>query len=610
MSKPVGYDFCGWVTKNDVPCSDGRIIKRDAFAHQDGMKVPMVYMHQQRDASQLLGYTILENRPEGVYGYSYCNDTENGKNIKEAVRHGDVNAYSIFADGLKEKARQVMHGMIKEVSVVLSGANKKATIEEVCLAHYDSDDNIEYDAIIVQGDSDMNYSDTKNELSHEDKEPEDNEASLDKKTIDDVVKTLNEEQKVVVGFLIEMAKRKARQQSSDDEELEDDEVKHYDYEEGEEDMKMNVFDDETTVARSYLSHSDIKEIFSDAQKGKGSLKEVYEEKVSTLCHDDSDHGIERSEGDQTYFVNDPSFLFPEARELNGSPEFIKRPDDWVSVVMSGVHRTPFSRVKTQFADITEDVARAKGYIKGKRKKEEVFTLLKRTTTPQTVYKFQKMDRDDQLDITDFDKVAWLKSEMRSMLEEECARAILVGDGRSTSDDDHISEDHIRPIWSDASLFTIRKTVDVTNPKNIIDEAIRARKEYRGSGNPIMFTTEDVLTELLLLEDKMGHKLYKTEQELATAIRASRIVTVPIMENLIKDGKQVDAIFINLKDYNVGADNGGQVNLFDDFDIRYNQNLYLIETRFSGALIKPFSAIVLEHTASSGDSTEDSNNGEG
>jgi phage head maturation protease len=610
--RPTGYDFCGWVTKNNVLCSDGRTIMKDAFAHQDGMKVPTVFMHDHETTDGICGYTILENRPEGVYGYTYCNNTNSGKNIKEAVRHGDIDSYSIYANQLKEKASKVVHGVIKEVSVVLTGANAGAKIEEVSMAHYDeTGENIEYDAIIVTGDSEL-------EISHseegEKKMKESKES--DNKTIGDVLDTLTDEQKEAVAITIGMAVEDAMNGEFDDEiddeddhedddydedeedDYDDDDVEHSDYyNEGEYDMRTNVFDMDSTCDGGVLSHSDVNQIFKDAKSGRGTLKEVYEDATALMHADDDEaHGISRSEDRQNYGVNDPSFLFPEARELNNTPEWIKRPDDWVTVVMNGVHHTPFSRVKTQFADITEDAARAKGYIKGNRKKEEVFTLLKRTTTPQTIYKLQKLDRDDIIDITDFDVVAWIKGEMRMMLNEEIARAILIGDGRSTADNDHISEDHVRPIWSDASLFTIRRTIDISDPKNIIDAAVRARKEYRGSGNPIMFTTEDHLTDMLLMEDGIKHKLYKTEAELATAMRVSRIVTVPVMENQTKDGKTLDAIIVNLNDYKVGADKGGSINMFEDFDIDYNQEKYLIETRISGCLVKPFSAIVLETSA--------------
>ena len=605
--KPTGYDFCGWVTKNNVLCSDGRTIMKDAFAHQDGMKVPTVFMHDHQTTDGICGYTILENRPEGVYGYTYCNNTNSGNNIREAVRHGDIDSYSIYANQLKEKASKVVHGVIKEVSVVLTGANAGAKIEEVSMAHYDeTGENIEYDAIIVTGDSEL-------EISHSE-EGENKMKESNDKTIGDVLDTLTDEQKEAVSLVIGMAIEDAKGGNDDDDDDDDDEdVEHSDYyDEGEYDMRTNVFDMDSTYSGGVLTHSDMEQIFADAKKGRGTLKEVYEDATESLMHadDDEEHGISRSEDRQNYGLNDPSFLFPEARELNNTPEWIKRPDDWVAVVMNGVHHTPFSRVKTQFADITEDAARAKGYIKGNRKKEEVFTLLKRATTPQTIYKLQKLDRDDIIDITDFDVVAWIKGEMRMMLNEEIARAILIGDGRSTADTDHISEDHVRPIWTDASLFTIRKTIDISKPKNIIDAAVRARKDYRGSGNPIMFTTEDHLTDMLLMEDQIGHKLYKTESELATAMRVSRIVTVPVMENQTKDGKTLDAIIVNLSDYNVGADKGGAIDLFDDFDIDFNQFKYLIETRCSGALIKPFSAIILEHTASNSAPSEESEELEG
>ena len=597
MSRPTGYDFCGWVTKNDIPCTDGRTITRDAFAHQDGAKVPMVYMHDHETTDGICGYTILENRPEGVYGYSYCNNSNSGRNIKEAVRHGDINAYSIYANKLKEKASNVVHGVIKEVSVVLTGANSGAKIEEVSMAHYDENgENIEYDAIIVSADSEL-------EISHSD-EGETKMAETatktdsSEKTVGDVLDTLNEEQKEAVALVIGAAIEDAKNGNFDDED-EDDEAEHSDHDEGEETMKTNVFDQDTAYSGGVLSHADVEQIFTDAKKGRGTLKEVYEDATEALMHSDEDYGIERSEDEQNYFVNQPSFLFPEAKELNRIPEFIKREDGWVTVVMNGVHHTPFSRVKTQFADITEDEARAKGYMKGNRKTEEVFTLLRRKTEPQTIYKKQKLDRDDIIDITDFDVVAWIKAEMRMMLNEEIARACLIGDGRSTASNDKIHETNIRPIWSDADLFTIRRTIDPSNPKNIINGAIRARKDYKGSGNPIMFTTEDYLTDMLLMEDGIGHRLYKTEAELATAMRVSRIVTVPVMEGAVKDNKDLVAIIVNLNDYNIGADKGGAIELFDDFDIDFNQYKYLIETRISGALIKPFSAIVLEanHTNS-------------
>ena len=600
--KHENYDFCGWVTKNDVKCSDGRIIRRDAFAHQDGMKVPMVYMHNHESPSAVLGYTILENRPEGVYGYSYCNDTEAGKNAREFVRHGDINGYSIYANRLREKASEVVHGFIREVSLVLNGANDGAKIEDVAFSHSE-DGEFEYEVIYTSGDSEMKLYHADNEQKEEKKEESDSGT-----TVGDVLDTFTDEQKKVVAFLIGNAIQNAIG-GSDDEDEDEDEVEHSD-EEGEDEMKTNVFDQETISEGGVLSHSDIEQIFADAKRGKGTLKEMYEDAVSELYHDD-EHGIEYSEDLQEYGVNDPAFLFPDARSLNNPPEWIMRDQDWVSVVMNGVHHTPFSRIKSQFADITEDEARAKGYIKGRKKKEEVFTLLKRITTPQTIYKLQKLDRDDIIDITDFDVVAWIKSEMRIMLNEEIARAILIGDGRSTADNDHISEDHIRPIWTDADLFVIHKTIDTSDPENIVDGAVRARKDYKGSGNPTLFTTEDYLTDMLLKKDNMGHRLYKSESELATAMRVSKIVTVPVMEGQSKNGKELVGIIVNLNDYNVGADKGGAISLFDDFDIDFNQYKYLIETRCSGALIKPYSAIVLEKTTSnSTPNAEEETPGEG
>lgn len=603
---PKNYDFCGWVTKNDVQCSDGRTIYRDAFAHQDGAKVPLIWNHNHDSVDEVLGYTILENRPEGVYGYSYCNDTEKGRMAKALVSHGDIDSYSIFANKLKQNGPVVHHGNIKEVSLVLSPANPGAYIEDIAIAH--GDDTEEDCARIYTGEPlEMYHSEdyddkTTETISHAEESKDSGE------TVGDVLATLNEDQKKAVAYLLGAVASTSGEDEEEDEvehsddyedEYEDDydeeELEHSDYE-GEEDMKTNVFDGEYTGAAT-LSHSDIEHIISEAKSGRRTLKEAYEDAMSELAHADGDSGIEYSSDVQNYGVNDPSFLFPEARALNNPPDWIKRPTDWVPVVMNGTKHTPFSRIKSVFANITADEARAKGYIKGNKKTEEVFTLLKRTTTPQTIYKKQKLDRDDIIDITDFNVVSWIRGEMRIMLDEEIARAILVGDGRLSSSDDHISEEHIRPIWKDDSLFTIRKTITKGNPedmaKDFIKGAIRARKDYKGSGNPTLFTTEDWLTEMLLLEDGIGHPLYKTEAELATKMRVSKIVTVPVMENLSYNSKDLLGIIVNLSDYNVGADKGGEINMFDDFDIDFNQYKYLIETRCSGALIKPYSAIVIE-----------------
>ncbi len=609
---PKNYDFCGWVTKNDLQCSDGRTIHRDSFAHQDGAKVPLVWNHNHDSVSEVLGYTILENRPEGVYGYSFCNDTEKGQTAKMLVSHGDIDSYSIFANHLKQVGSTVHHGDIKEVSLVFSPANPGAYIENVSIAH--GEDADEDAAMIYTGEllemyhSDEN--DVEETISHAEEEPK-NEPS-----VGDVLATLNEDQKKAVAYLLgavasqsddeEPAEEKVEHSDVEeiDEEDYEDELEHSDFYEGEEDMKTNVFDAQTETSKGYLSHSDIEHIFQEAKSGRRTLKESFEDHMSELAHADGDSGIEYSTDVQDYGVNDPSFLFPEARALNNPPDWIKRPTDWVASVMNGTKHTPFARIKSVYANITADEARAKGYIKGKRKTEEVFTLLKRTTTPQTIYKKQKLDRDDIIDITDFNVVSWIKGEMRIMLDEEIARAILVGDGRLASSDDHISEEHIRPIWKDDSLFTIRKTIEKvttddseadmeTMAKSFIRAAIRARKDYRGSGNPVLFTTEDWLTSMLLIEDGIGHALYKSEQELCTKLRVSKIVTVPVLEGLSYNSKDLIGIIVNLSDYNVGADKGGEVNMFDDFDIDFNQYKYLIETRCSGALIKPFSAIVIE-----------------
>ena len=607
---PKNYDFCGWVTKNDIKCSDGRIIRKDAFAHQDGQKVPMVWMHNHSTPDAVVGYTILENRPEGVYGYSYCNNTENGKKTKELVQHGDVNSYSIFANKLKEQAANVLHGVIREVSIVLAGANDGARIQEVALSHSaeevdEYDYNGLYDAIIVTGDSEM-------EMYHADENVKEESTE---ETVGDIIDGLTPKQLQAVDIMIEEAVNQALNDLLDDLENEDEEdedeeseMSHSEdldenYENNEvEDMKRNVFDSDSMPAEGgYLTHSDLTQIITTAQKTHaGSLKQVYEAYCDDrgLSHDaDSDAGITRSTDVQNYGVNDPSFLFPDYKSLNNPPEFIKRDTNWVSVLLGKVHHTPFSRVKSQYANITADAARARGYIKGNKKVEEVFTLLKRTTDPQTIYKKQMIDRDDLLDITDFDYMAWLKGEMQLMIDEEKARAILIGDGRSSASNDKIQPTHIRPIWGDSDLFTIKKTVAGGTPvefaKNLIEQAIRARKDYKGAGNPIMFTTEDYLTEMILLKDTIGHPLYKTEQELATTMRVSQIVTVPVMENVTNEAgdEEIVAIIVNPIDYNVGKDNRAN-GMFDDFDIDYNQYKVLKEERMSGALVTPYSAIAL------------------
>jgi HK97 family phage prohead protease len=557
------YDFSGWATRANLKCSDGRTIMRDAFKQNDGQKVPLVWNHQHDDPNEVLGHALLENREDGVYAYCSLNDTEAGKTAKLLIQHGDISALSIYANQLKQNMSNVVHGNIREVSLVLAGANPGASIQSV-IQHGAT---MEDEAMIYTGEelSIMHSDDPKPPVE----KPEKTEKNTDEngETIGDIFNTLNEKQKEVVYALIGEA------------------LENNNSEGGDNTMKHNVFDQsEEQNSENVLSHSEMQTIIEDGKRF-GSLKESF------LQHAD-EYGIENIE-----------YLFPEAKSLNTPPEFIKREMGWVQTVMSGVHHTPFSRIKSMFADITADEARARGYMKGKLKKEEVFGLLKRTTTPTTIYKKQKLDRDDVIDITDFDVVAWLKSEMRMMLEEEMARAILIGDGRLPSSDDKINEQNIRPIWKDEELYTIRGIVKGDDSDKaalateFIDQSVRSMTDYRGSGSPTAYMTAEMLTECLLLKDTNGKRIYSNENEVATAMRVSKIVTVPVMNNQTRkegsDTYTLQAIIVNLNDYNVGADKGGAINMFDDFDIDYNQQKYLIETRCSGALTKPFSAIVLE-----------------
>ena len=574
------YDFSGWATRNDLKCADGRTIRRDAFKHNDGDVVPLVWNHQHDDPFNCLGQATLENKPEGVYAYCSFNNSESGKQARELVMHGDVKALSIYANHLSQNKRtgDVFHGDIKEVSLVLAGANPGALIEDI-IQHSDDDDGDEQAIIYAGGafDLEIRHSDIPKEepmnpdekLIHADPEPaEENDTE---ETIGDILSTLNEKQMNAVYAIVGQALEDGG--ATDDE---------YD-EEGDTEVKHNIFDNDTADQSNILQHADMEAILADGKR-YGSLRE------SALAH-----GID---GIDT--------LFPEPKNLNTPPDWITRKMDWVSKVMSGVHHTPFSRIKSMYADLTADEARAKGYIKGKLKKEQVFTLLKRTTTPTTIYKKQKLDRDDVIDITDFDVVAWLKTEMRFMLDEEIARAILVGDGRDGSSDDKINEMNIRPIWTDSDLYTIKATVtkkagatEDDMAKAFIRTAIKSRKDYRGSGEPVLFTTEDMITNCLLLEDTTGRVIYDSIDKLRTVLRVREIVAVPIMEGLTRtdaDDSKVHSlmgIIVNLNDYNVGADKGGAVNMFDDFDIDYNAQKYLIETRCSGAMIKPYAAIAIE-----------------
>ena len=587
--QPEACDFSGWATRNDLKCSDGRVIRRDAFKHDDGIKVPLVWNHQHNDPRNVLGHAWLENRPEGVYTYGFFNDSESGEIGKILVKHGDICALSIYANQLQQRGCDVLHGEIREVSLVHAGANPGAFIDSMLKHGEDSDD----EAIIYTGmplylshsdaDKQEDKADDgeKKETSEKKDDPEKKTDSDEEKTVADVINSMTEEQKNVMYAMIGRAMDDQGESDPESEDNNDDDSKG-----GTNTMKHNVFDKDDRQKENVLIHSD------------GS--EVSSEEISTIFGDIKRYGSLK-DSVLAHGIDNVDYLFPDAQTLANTPEFIQRDTGWVKKVMSGVHHTPFSRIKSIFADITEDDARAKGYFKGKLKKEEVFGLLKRTTTPTTVYKKQKMDRDDVVDITDFDVVAWLKSEMRMMLDEELARAYLIGDGRLASSDDKINEQNIRPIFKDEELYTIQATVSVQSSateddkaREFIRTAIKARKNYKGSGQPTLYTTEDILTDCLLLTDTTGRDLYTDVAQLAKKLRVKEIVTVPVMEGVNgKNGGALMGIIVNLADYNVGADRGGAVNMFDDFDIDYNQQKYLIETRCSGALIKPYSAIALE-----------------
>lgn len=574
-NKPSEYDFAGYATKNDIQCSDGRIIRHNAFAEQDGQTVPLVWNHDHMAADNVLGHAVLENRNEGVYAYCTLNNTKQGQNAKELVHNGDICALSIYANQLKQNGPDVIHGAIREVSLVLAGANPGAKIDFV-MAH--SEDS-EMDEGIIYHDAEglemahSDISDNKEKtMSNENKSVADEK----EKTVQDVIDSMTEEQKNVMYALIGAALDDAKK--GDEGTIKEDEtVKHNAFE------KENIKNDEEQA----LTHSEFVAIAADAKR-KGSMKEAFLE-----------HGI-----------TDVGNLFPEYQSVSRVPELVDRDQTWVGKVMGSVKHTPFARVKSFYANITADEARAKGYVKGKQKVEEVITALKRTTDPQTIYKLQKMDRDDVIDITDFDVVAWLKTEMRGKLDEEIARAILIGDGRSSSDEDKIDPLHIRPVYGDDTTYTIKRTLtratgadDYAFAKAFIKDVVKSRKDYKGSGNPVLYTTEDMLTNMLLIEDTTGRVIYDTVEKLKTALRVADIVTVPVMEGVKREdasGKKewnLLGVLVNLSDYNVGADKGGSVNMFDDFDIDYNKMKYLIETRCSGALVKPYSAITFEEEVS-------------
>ena len=612
------YDFSGWATRNDIKCADGLTIRQDAFADCDGVTVPLVYMHDHKDPENVLGHAMLENREDGVYCYGSFNDTEKGEMAKVLVAHGDITSLSIFANNVVKKGADVLHGAIKEVSLVLAGANPGATIDFPVLQHSDGTyDEINDECIISYGQSLRLGSDltelahwleeNEDDLLHDDVEDddedledeedvEDEDDDDDEETVDDVLDSMNDEQVEVVNDLVELAYQQGVEDASGapeegDEEEDGDDVEQSDFNKGGETiMHKNVFEsyEDDVVLQHGIDAEEAMNILNDAQANGQSLK------ATTIAHS----------------IQDIDWLFPEAKAASATPDWIMRDTGWVSGVLNGVHHTPYSRIKSRFADIREDEARAKGYIKDEYKKEETFTLLKRTTTPQTIYKKQKLDRDDIIDITDFDVVAWIKAEMRMMLDEEIARAIMIGDGRLASSDDKIKEEHVRPIWKDDELYSVKVKVtyaagadDNAKAQANIKALIKNRKLYKGSGNPKFYTTEDVLADMLLITDTTGRFIYDSVQQLANKLRVSEIVTVPVFDNQVRaeDGHNYAllGIMVNLADYNVGADKGGAVNMFDDFDIDYNKEVYLIETRISGALTVPFSALVLETEVTNG-----------
>ena len=602
MKKP---DFTGWATKTGIKCTDGRTIMEDAFKDQDGQTVPLVWQHMHDDPDLVLGHAVLHNKRGGVWAECYLNNGPKAQSAKELIDNGDISSLSIYANQLKQVNGNVMHGVIRELSMVLAGANMGATIDNVVMAHGDSMAELEDEAIIYSDEAEqllyLEHADKEEEKKAEEKpmaeevkapqaeEPKE-EPKEDDRTVKDIWDSMTKEQQQVCYYMIGQA---LEQQKGE-------EVEHSDEDGDELTMKANVFNQDTVAQRDVLSHADQETIINRAKK-LGSMKEAWDEareEGGILAH-----AVLNEDGsEQEYGIANIDYLFPDYEAIDKTPDFIDRDQDWVNTVMAGVRKTPFARIKTVHANITMDEARAKGYLKGNKKKEEVFALLKRTVDPQTVYKKQKFDRDDVIDITDFDVIAWTKAEMRGKLNEEIARAILIGDGRDIEAEDKIKPDHIKPIWEDAPLYAVKVAVEAgadeeETAKNAIRAMIKNRKLYKGSGNLVFFTSADALSEMLLIEDQIGHRLYKTVEELATALRVNKIVTVPQFENLVhKDGnvyKQLIGIAVDLRDYATGTNRRGQVEMFDDFDIDFNQYKYLIETRLSGMLIKPYSAMVLE-----------------
>ena len=571
------FDFSGWATKNDIRCSDGRTIRHNAFADNDGDVVPLVWQHGHNDTNNVLGHVRLENRAEGVYAYGYFNDTPAANNARELLKHGDVDSMSIYANNLTQSGGDVQHGNIVEVSLVLSGANPGAKIENIALAHGDGTYEATDEAYIMTGEH-LAHADTPEKPA--DKPADKTEGTSEGKTIKDIVESMNQDQKEVLYFLIAKAAEGEMKPENSEPNKEGAPVAH-----------SNIFENDGTPNEGdTLYHSTIDSAFKDAVRTKAnSMRDVFMSVAESngLSHADIAHA------EKTYGISNIDLLFPDAKNLDVPPAFIDRDQSWVKPVLAGTHHTPFTRIKSMQADITADEARAKGYITGSRKKEEVFKLLKRTTSPTTIYKKQKFDRDDLLDITDFDVIAWVKAEMRMKLDEELARAILIGDGRSNSDPDKINEENIRPILKEDDLYCIKKDLGgFADVSKMIDGIIRAQDELEGTGTPTMFCAKSLVTDMLLLKDTTGHYLYPTKQALADRLGVTAIVDVPQMKGLKQGDKDVLAIIVNLSDYNVGTDRGGEVTMFDDFDIDFNQQKYLLETRVSGALTKVKSAMVV------------------
>ena len=612
-------DFTGYATKAGLKCSDGRTIMREAFQHMDGKTVPLVWQHSHNDPSNVLGHAILEAREDGVYAYGFFNETEAGQHAKTLVEHKDIDSLSIYANNLVERSKQVFHGTIRELSLVLSGANPGAKIENVRIAHGDGEiDTLEDEAIIYTG-LELMHSDSNEDDEDDEDDDDDLEHADDDVTVKDIYNTFTKEQKDVVHYMIGAALDAAQEDDSEEE------VKHsanetvkdvyegltetqknvvhfmigaaveaaaggsaahsaisgtnnegdLNHQEGTDSMSRNVFEQNGLKADGpTLSHDALKAIVEDAQK-MGSFKEAF------LAHAEA------------YGITDIDLLFPDAKTITSQPDLIARRTEWVKSVIDGAKHSPFARIKSLAADLTADEARAKGYVKGNLKKDEVIKLLKRVTTPTTVYKKQKLDRDDIIDITDLDVVAWLKWEMRFMLEEELARAILIGDGREPDDDDKIDEEKLRPIAWDNEMYAHPVTVPSNiSADGIVESVLRARKHYKGTGTPTFYTTDDILTDMILIKDRMGRRLYNTEAELAAALRVAKIVVVEVMENT----PDLLGVIVNIADYTIGADKGGALSMFDDFDIDYNQYKYLMETRISGALTKPKSAVIIKRTS--------------